>query len=162
MVGSLQAANISGYITAVKTGEPLSYANIILVRTDYGAATSVHGYYVITGIPPGEYTLRAMMMGYATREIPVRLTPDENLRIDLSLDVSVIQGETVTVTAERTRFENKVDVSRLNLNLREIKSAPAFIESDVFRSLQLLPGITSRNDFSAALIVRGGSPDENL
>lgn len=158
----LRASNISGYVTADKTGEPLSYANIILVETDYGAATSVHGYYVMTGIPPGSYILRVMMMGYATEEMPVRLNPDEDLRIDLSLDVSVIQGETVTVTAERTRFENKVDVSRLNLNLREIKSAPAFIESDVFRSLQLLPGITSQNDFSAALIVRGGSPDENL
>jgi len=158
----LQGSNISGYVTADETGEPLSYANIILVGTDYGAATSVHGYYVMTGIPPGSYILRVMMMGYATEEKPVRLSPGEDLRIDVPLKVSVIQGETVTVTAERTRFENKVDVSRLNLNLREIKSVPAFIESDVFRSLQLLPGISSQNDFSAALIVRGGSPDENL
>ena len=155
-------ANISGYITAAKTGEPLSYANIVLVGTDYGAATSIHGYYVISGVPPGNYILRAMMMGYASEESEIKLESGRDLRIDMSMEVRVIQGETVTVTAERTRFETQVDVSRINLNLREIKSAPAFIESDVFRSLQLLPGISSQNDFSSALIVRGGSPDENL
>jgi len=159
---SAYAANISGYITAANTGEPLSYANIVLVGTDYGAATSIHGYYVINGVPPGSYTLRAMMMGYASQEIELELEYGRDLRFDLSMDVRIIQGETVTVTAERTRFETQVDVSRINLNLREIKSAPAFIESDVFRSLQLLPGISSQNDFSSALIVRGGSPDENL
>ncbi len=159
---SIYAANISGYITSADTGEPLSYANIVLAGTDYGSASSIHGYYVISGIPPGTYTLKAMMMGYASREIELELEYGRDLRIDLSMEIEVIQGETVTVTAERTRFETQVDVSRINLNLREIKSAPAFIESDVFRSLQLLPGISSQNDFSSALIVRGGSPDENL
>ena len=32
----------------------------------------------------------------------------------------------------------------------------------MFRTLQLLPSVSASNDFNAALIVRGGSPDENL
>ena len=35
-------------------------------------------------------------------------------------------------------------------------------EADVFRTLQLLPGVVSRSDFSSQLYVRGGSPDQNL
>jgi hypothetical protein len=46
--------------------------------------------------------------------------------------------------------------------MRDVKTMPAFVEADVFRTLQLLPGVQSSSDFSSALIVRGGSPDENL
>jgi hypothetical protein len=55
-----------------------------------------------------------------------------------------------------------VEISRTNITPREIQSVPAFIESDVFRAIQQLPSVTSLSDFSSALIVRGGSPDENL
>jgi len=155
------SGSINGFITD-DHGEPLGYANIVLLGTEYGAASSLKGYYVIKDIPAGEYTLRAMMLGHATEDRQVRVGSRDDQRIDILMKVQAIQTDEVTVTAERTRFENKVEVSRINLDLREIKSAPAFIESDVFRSLQLLPGISSQNDFSSALIVRGGSPDENL
>ncbi|MFQ6608604.1 MAG: TonB-dependent receptor plug domain-containing protein [Fidelibacterota bacterium] len=46
--------------------------------------------------------------------------------------------------------------------MREIEVAPAFIEADVFRTLQHLPGIQTINDFSSALYVRGSTPDQNL
>ena len=39
---------------------------------------------------------------------------------------------------------------------------PQAVESDLLRSLQTLPGITSLSDFSSALYVRGGTPDQNL
>ena len=67
-----------------------------------------------------------------------------------------------SVSAERSRFEDNVDVSRINITSEEIKMIPAFIEPDIFRTLQLFPSVSSANDFNAALIVRGGSPDENL
>ncbi len=162
LTNSLEAASVYGFVSEKGSGESLAYANVVLVGSEYGAATSVKGYFVIPDIPPGSYTLRVMMMGYGNEDIPITLDPDQELRLDIALEVRAIQGDAVTITAERTRFENKVDVSRVNLSLREIKTAPAFVESDVFRSLQLLPGISTQSDFSSALIVRGGSPDENL
>ena len=159
---SVFPASISGFITDHSKGEPLAFTNIVLKGSNFGAASSVNGYFVIPDISPGQYTLKAMMMGYENYEQEIQLSANEDIRLDISLKVQAVQGDVVTVTAERTRFENKIDVSRINLNLREIKAAPAFIESDVFRSLQLLPGVSSQNDFSSALIVRGGSPDENL
>ncbi|RPI70207.1 MAG: hypothetical protein EHM47_12520 [Ignavibacteriales bacterium] len=35
-------------------------------------------------------------------------------------------------------------------------------ESDIFRALQLLPGVTAATEISTGLYVRGGSPDQNL
>jgi len=157
-----RSGRISGYLRAGNSGEPLIYANVVLVGTYIGTASDVHGYYVIPDIPAGKYVLKAMMMGYKAQENEVEITAGSDQRIDIELPLTSLEGEEVTVTADRTRFEEKVEISRLNLSLREIKSTPALVEADLFRSLQLMPGVQAHNDFSSALVVRGGSPDENL
>ena len=55
-----------------------------------------------------------------------------------------------------------MESSQISLDIREINSAPAFIEPDVFRTLQMLPGVQTTSDFSSALYVRGSTPDQNL
>ncbi|NQU26747.1 MAG: hypothetical protein HQ528_00510, partial [Candidatus Marinimicrobia bacterium] len=53
-LGFAQAlGRISGYLRAGNTGEPLIFANIILEGTIKGAASNVHGYYLICNIPAG-------------------------------------------------------------------------------------------------------------
>ncbi|NHZ84702.1 MAG: TonB-dependent receptor [Planctomycetia bacterium] len=153
---------VGGYLKDAATGEPVMYANVVLEGTDIGTASDNYGYYVITNIPVGEHNLKIMMMGYKTEFLRINILDNDDQRHDFELSTVVITGEEVTVTAERQRFEEKVEVSRVNLGLREIKNTPAFVEADLFRTLQLLPGVTSTNDFSSALIVRGGSTDENL
>jgi hypothetical protein len=138
------------------------FANIVLEGTNVGTPSDNFGYYVIPNALTGEHTLKIMMMGYETDSVQINLNPSEELRLDFELKPTVLKGEEVTVIAERQRFREKVEVSRVNLGLRDIKNVPAFVEADLFRTLQLLPGVTSTNDFSSALIVRGGSTDENL
>ncbi len=153
---------ISGYLNDAANGEPIMFANIILEGTEIGIASDNYGYYVIPSVPVGKHIIKIMMMGYKTESLSINILPKDDLRRDFELLSTVISGEDVTVTAERQRFKEKVEVSRVNLGLREIKNAPAFVEADLFRTLQLLPGVTSSNDFSSALVVRGGSTDENL
>ena len=102
-----------------------------------------------------------MIIGYevANNEI---IIDNNNIRLDIELAAQLIDVDEVKVSAERMRFEKKVDISRVNLTYWDIRRAPAFIESDIFRTLQLLPSVSASNDFNASLIVRGGSPDENL
>jgi len=162
IIAQTGSGRISGYLRDALTGEPLMFANVMIVGTDFGAASSVQGFYVISGVPAGDHTLRVMMIGYKPVDMQIGVTPKSDQRLDFELNVEPLHGQEVTVTAERTRFKEQVEISRTNLSFREIKLTPAFIESDLFRSLQLLPGVLAQNDFSAALIVRGGSPDENL
>ena len=156
------AGRISGFVRDADTGEPLRYANVVLVGTGLGAASSTDGFFVIIGIPPGDYTLKMMMIGYQLVEIPVTIAAGAELRIDREIPHEAIQTEQVVISGERVRFEEAVEISRVNLTLREIKDAPALAEADLFRTLQLMPGVQSTSDFSSALVVRGGSPDENL
>jgi hypothetical protein len=161
-MSQINTGRISGYLQDSNTGEPIMYANIVLEGTDIGTASDNYGYYVIPNVPVGDNVLKIMMMGYKTISVPINFSAREEIRQDFELKPAVIQGEDVTVSAERQRFKEKVEVSRINLGIREIKNAPAFVEADLFRTLQLLPGVTSTNDFSSALVVRGGNTDENL
>jgi len=153
--------DINGFIRDKESGEPLPYANVYLKDTQLGAATDVHGYYVISGIPTGEYTIVVSFSGFEKIEKTIQIRPGAKTRFDFELSLQAIETE-VVVTAERIHFEEDVEISRTNITPREIQTVPAFVESDVFRVIQQLPSATSLGDFSSALIVRGGSPDENL
>ena len=156
------SASISGFISDAETAEPLPFVNIVLQGSNSGTTTDERGYYVIQRLQPGSYTLNISFIGYRTVEEPVELAAGIDLRRDIQMEPEDLQGQEVVVTADRTRFEKAVEVSRVNLSSRELEVVPAFVEADVFRSIQMLPGVVSQNDFSAALVVRGGSPDENL
>ena len=160
-ISFVYSASISGFIRDADTGEPLSYANIIILNSDIGIASNNNGYYIIPDIPQGQYILKIMVIGYVVIEKEV-IIYDKNIKMDIEIKPEILNIDEIKVSAERMRFENKVDISRVNLTNRDIRRNPAFIESDVFRTLQLLPSVTTANDFNASLIVRGGSPDENL
>jgi len=113
-------------------------------------------------VPPGEYQFLVSYIGYELEELTINLVAGQNSRQDIRLKALAIVTETVTVTAERLKFDKSVEVSSLSISLREINVAPGFIEADVFRTLQSLPGVLSLNDFSSALYVRGSTPDQNL
>ena len=57
-----------------KTGEPAIYTNVLLKGTTYGTSTDDNGYFNLTRIPLGKYTLMATSIGYDTATIQVELT----------------------------------------------------------------------------------------
>ena len=155
-------ASINGFVRDDASGEPISYANVFLSNSSLGAATNSDGYFVISEIPLGLYELNATMIGYAVFKKKVDLSLGESIRLEIRLKEEVIKGTEVLVTAERQKFERSMESSQIALDLREINSAPAFVEPDVFRTLQMLPGVQTTSDFSSALYVRGSTPDQNL
>ena len=155
-------ASINGFIRDDASGEPISYANVFLSNSSLGAATNSDGYFVISAIPLGLYELNATMIGYAVFKKKVDLSLGESIRLEIRLKEEVIKGTEVLVTAERQKFQRSMESSQIALDLREINSAPAFVEPDVFRTLQMLPGVQTTSDFSSALYVRGSTPDQNL
>ncbi|MCF7809305.1 MAG: TonB-dependent receptor [Candidatus Marinimicrobia bacterium] len=157
-----QSGRVNGFLRDAQTGEPLLYANVSLKNTGMGAASDNMGYYIIQSIPPGKYTLQVLMIGYERAELEISVVAGLEERYDFEIEPSSVQGEEVIVTGDRQRFEKEIEVSAVSLSMRDVKTMPAFVEADIFRSIQLLPGVQSSSDFSSALVVRGGSPDENL
>ena len=155
-------SSISGFIREKASGEPISYANVFISNSNLGAATNQDGYFVIPKIPAGEIELNVSMIGYSIYQEQLMLFESEPIRLEIQLIEEVIQTDEILVTAERQKFEKSIESSQISLNLREINSAPAFVEPDVFRTLQMLPGVQTTSDFSSALYVRGSTPDQNL
>ncbi|RPH99137.1 MAG: TonB-dependent receptor, partial [Calditrichaeota bacterium] len=153
---------VNGFVRDASNGEPLPYVNVFLQNTQIGTTTNEKGYYVINRIPPGEYRVIFSMMGYGRHEETVEITSNAAVKVNASLPPSVLELEGVVKTAERERFVREVEISTTTLSARQMRSLPSFAETDLFRTLQLLPGVVSRSDFSSQLYVRGGSPDQNL
>src|SRR5699024_4344988 len=119
------------------------------------------GFYSITQIKPGTYTLVATFVGYQSYRKEITLSPGQDLRLDIDLTPSGLQLETIVVQSEADEQE-KIDIGVSTLQTELIKKVPAVFEADVFRSLQLLPGVKASSDFSSGLYIRGGSPDQTL
>jgi len=55
---------IYGKVIDKLTMQPLPGANILVINTNYGASADVSGKFEIENLPPGEYQLRASIIGY--------------------------------------------------------------------------------------------------
>jgi hypothetical protein len=159
---SPKTGSISGFVRDASSGEPLPYANAYLEGTGFGSLTNVRGYFVINRLPEAKYIFKVSLLGYERwqREVFIRASQDTVFAVSLT-PVPISFGD-VTKTALRERFEREVQISTTALPMRQLRLVPMLAEADVFRTIQLLPGVVSRSDFSSQLYVRGGSPDQNL
>lgn len=158
---SQDTGSVNGYITDSQTGETLLSANIALAEVNRGTSSNTSGYYSITNIQPGTYTLVATYIGYRRYEQEITILAGENLRRDIELTSEGIRLEELVVESQTEREEQR-NIGRAEISTQLIKEVPAVIEPDLFRSLQLLPGVKAASDFSSGLYIRGGSPDQTL
>ncbi len=158
-------ATISGFVYDSSNGEALIGANVYLKETNRGTSTNKSGYFVLPRINPGTYELVISYIGYKTYTQIFTIKDNDNKRIDVSLYPDAIVGQEVVVTADSVgtidRLFNK-QVSKIELTSAQINKVPQVIEADLLRTLQTLPGIVPVSDFSSAIYVRGGTPDQNL
>ena len=68
-----QSATIRGFVYDKATGEPILFTNVYLAGTIYGSSTDINGYFVITGVKPGTYTLKITTIGYDTLQEDLNL-----------------------------------------------------------------------------------------
>ena len=163
IISSISGQVINGFVRDDASGEPLSYANVFIKDSNIGVASGVDGYYALTNIPSGgNYTVIASIIGYTMITKDVSMKEGESIRINFRMTSEAIEGQRVDVFGEAQKMRQLVEPSRISLDLRTIETAPAFIEPDLFRTIQMLPGVQTLNDYSSALYVRGSTPDQNL
>ena len=100
---------VSGDVKDKNTGEPIPYANIVLIDTNLGASTDIDGHFIIPRVPVKDYTLRVMVIGYKTIDYIIKESVD-NIKLNFDLEKSIVSLDEINVSAERTRFEEKVEI----------------------------------------------------
>ncbi|MCK6614840.1 MAG: TonB-dependent receptor [Ignavibacteriaceae bacterium] len=162
--------DVSGRIIEAGSGEPLIGANVLIykdsTRTDAplrGAATNKFGYYSFLNLQSGTYYFFISSLGYETLMKVISLTganhsPKHNFELrkqDVQLDEVVVE--------DKKRLDFTTTTSTIDVSPEMVKTLPSLGgETDIFRALQLLPGVKTASEIATGIYVRGGSADQNL
>jgi hypothetical protein len=144
---------------------PAARASVAIVGTSIATVTNADGRFLLAPVPPGARTLRVRLPGYGTVDRAVRARDGDTLRVEIVLQRSVQLLAPVRTDAQRADAElflTRPSISTLVIDARAMSGVPSIGEPDVVRTVQLLPGVTARNDFNTGLTVRGGEADQNL
>ena len=158
-----ETVTISGYVKDADTGETLLGANISVLDqgSNLGTVTNDYGFYSLR-VPAGDsITVEYSYIGYATQTRRILPTPNLTVTVELAFGEELI---TVEVTADANREKvNSTQMGLEQLSMAEAKLLPAlFGEVDIIKTLQLKPGVSNGGEGTSGLVVRGGSPDQNL
>ena len=107
-----QSGNIRGFIYTKDNGEPALFTNVFLKGTKMGANTDINGFFSITKIPAGTYTLLATYLGYDSATETITIKGGEIINKKFYLPKGSIQLGEVTLTAEQQ--SKKEDTKALN------------------------------------------------
>ncbi len=157
-----QTGTIRGFVYDKGNGEPIIFTNVILKGTTTGAATDVNGYFSISRLQPGTYTLMVTYLGYDSLEKQVTVARDQIITEKLFISRSAIQMREFEVTGAKQEAQNQVQMGVTKLTPRQIERMPAVGgEADLAQYLQVVPGVIFTGDQGGQLYVRGGSPIMN-
>lgn len=91
---------LEGFVYDDETEQPLQGANVFLNGTTFGSATDSAGYFKITGIPPGNYTLIASIIGYESSRRELLIVKPIDKSFEFNLKPTVYELEQVDVIGE--------------------------------------------------------------
>lgn len=148
---------VSGVVRDAASGEPMVGATV-MDSLSQGAVTNNRGYFSLM-LPVGRHRVECSFLGYDTQIFDMDVVRDTIMHIDLvakatDIDALVVVGNAGGVG---TQF-GKVTVS-----MQQLKYIPLFMgEQDIFKYLQMLPGVVGGREGSSEINIRGGSGDQTL
>ena len=152
---------LRGRLEDEKSGESLPHATIIVKGTRIGSQTNDDGYFTLREVPSDTVSLVVKYLGYQTKTI--QLTPEVDIDYFIIRMYPIdVQLQEVLIVAEEEHMMDSKGISHLSISPAQLAALPSLGEKDIFRSLQLMPGVSGTNENSSGLYVRGGTPDQNL
>ncbi len=154
--------NVKGFVYEKSTGEPMMFCNVYFKGTTIGASTDINGFFNITRIPDGDYTIVVTNLGYDTISEKISLHKDEVLNKKYYLQESSVMLETVNITADKVEARTETKTSVVNITPKTITKIPSMGgQADLAQYLQVIPGVIFTGDQGGQLYIRGGSPIQN-
>jgi len=152
---------VAGIITDRSSGEALPFVSVRVLGEPIGSTANVDGQFTLLHVPTDTNTLVFTYVGYDP--VQIFLSHDAPLMgLQVSMQSEAMLKE-VVVTAEREELlKASEQVSMLKMTPSKLATLPSLGERDIFRSFQLMPGISAANEHTSGLYVRGGTPDQAL
>jgi len=160
-VYSQENFTLNGYVLDENNNESIIGANIIIPSINQGTITNTYGFFSIT-IPKGNYDVQISSLGY--KNISIKIDLIKNINSTFFLSENVQNLEEVIIVKDIEEIDITKPIMSLNvLSNQTIKQTPVlFGESDVLKTIQLLPGVSNAGEGTGGFNVRGGAADQNL
>ena len=160
-INSQNNFTFSGYVLDSQTNELVIGASVIIDELNIGTITNSYGFFSIT-VKEGNYSVKTQNLGYKDDLQIISLNKNIILNIYLTEEVESLDEVIVMENTEDIDIELPV----LSLNIisgKTIRQTPVvFGESDILKTIQLLPGVSSAGEGASGFNVRGGAADQNL
>ncbi len=148
---------ISGTITDAANGEQMPGVVVHETRLNKAVAANYYGFYSLS-LPKGNSKVCFSHIGYEKDTVQVILHGDTV--INLLLKPIVTQINELEVYGKNP---SNTQTGVISLKTAQIKNAPVLLgESDLLKTIQLLPGVKGGIEGTGGMYVRGGTPDQNL
>ncbi|MFC2113056.1 carboxypeptidase-like regulatory domain-containing protein [Bacteroidota bacterium] len=151
---------ISGFVEDEETGEKLIGANVSISSTSTGTITNTYGFFSLT-VREGEFDLKVSYVGFKTGLYHIVLLKDTTVLFRLFPGMEI---EEVVVKSSIPREELKNSSISLNkISVKSLEKLPSLLgEGDVMKMMEFLPGVQFGSEATSGIVVRGGSPEQNL
>ena len=158
-----QKSMLHGKVEDAANGEPLIGVSILVNELENtGTTTDDYGNYTLK-LPVGVYSIKVSYIGYSpVVKTDIVILSGRETWANIKLTTTAIALTEVTVKGDY--FDKSMQLNNLAtvvLSPEEIRRSPGS-DQDFQRILQAMPGVSFSNDQNNELLVRGGSPNENL
>lgn len=160
-----QVGEVRGFLYDTRTGEPVLFTNVYLKGTSIGRPTDVNGYFSLSKIPVGTYTLMVTSLGYDTIQEKVTIESGKIINKKLYLKEQTRQLKEVEIKTTKAKIArtNSVNTGITRITPKEIKLIPPMGgEPDIAQYMQSIPGVVFTGDQGGQLFIRGGTPVQTL
>ena len=159
-----ETITLRGFVYDKSTGETLIGASVYIHGSQLGCSTNNNGYFVILNVPAGRQKIVVSFIGYDNTVKEINTSNEKQILKIYLVPTAYKLGE-VLVKGDSVNIADKLyakPLSTIEMNSKQVNEIPKVVEADLLRALQSMPGITAISDFSSAIYVRGGTPDQNL
>ena len=161
--GFSQTGVIRGFVYDKKSGEPVIGCAVYLGDGKaWAAASDVNGYFTMSKVPPGKYTLFASDLGFQKYSKEVEVLAGRVINDKIYLDQQVESIDEVVISGEKQQMKTQIQTSVIKVTPKQMEKIPSIGgEPDLAQYLQVLPGVIFTGDQGGQLYIRGGAPIQN-
>ena len=158
---SQKITKISGFVLDSASHEPIISATVSIEGTKSGTLTNQSGWFSLDITV--ENNIKISIVGYTTKTIKGKDILKSKNPINILLTEKPIISKEVVIESESRKEKNLQLMGYQQLSAQQIKYTPSLGgESDIMKTLQLLPGVSSVSETSTRINVRGGESNQNL
>lgn len=152
---------LTGKVTTKENGAPIEGVGVHVDGLFTGVSSDRFGTYYLQ-IEPGEH--RVVFRHLANVPVFARVELYDHAVVNVEMVAKSYELEGVVVMSDEPDRNVRNPITGITkLTSAELRAIPAFLgEADIFKGLQLLPGVSSVGEGSSGINVRGAKTDQNL